>query len=126
MNVSALALAMCLGSADIPDLAEASRFPDSTHAQTQWEIAYVHEAYVEQLSEFYSGGYLGPWYAEWAREARRRKLIWYAVGDVNNPAFSDEYRQVRLMDLRDMIGREDYAAGYVPPCVPLEYFQRIR
>jgi hypothetical protein len=116
-------LAFVFAVPDLPPLADAERFP--LHAVACECLAFNrayrgHLCLCLQLQTHQEG-----WLTRALAETDALAGVWEALVDTQDPCGSESWRRQRLGDLRDLLGPQAYAAGVLPPPVPLWLFQKI-
>jgi len=109
--------------ADAPPSSDANRFPDSTLARDCCRANATYQRFLEARQAFDLRRH-----EEWGEvlaEARQLAAVWEAVAATTDPAEWTPGRRRALRRLRTLLGPDAYAAGLLPPCVPLWRFERI-
>jgi hypothetical protein len=109
---------------ELPDLADLERFPPHELA---CPCVRFNRAYRDHL-ELSLGLELHheTWLTRAIEETDELYRAWDALADASKPGASQSWRRRRLADLREVLGPERYAAGEMPPCVPLWRFRDVR
>lgn len=110
--------------ADAPRLADGARFPDRTTVTEYITFNRAYRRYLEARQP------LEPdrtWqYREALRETDWLYQVWDAVRDARCEFYYVTVRRQALKRLRDLVGPDAYAAGQLPPYVPVWRFQDIK
>jgi hypothetical protein len=115
-------LVIALAIPELPPLADAERFPP--HAVVSDALAF-NRAYGDYLECcFQLQGHHEAWLTQALAETHALACVWEALADVQQPYGCESWRRQRLADLRDLLGPLAYAAGILPPPVPLWRFQK--
>lgn len=110
-----------------PALTDLGRFPCTETVRVNYEFAREHVEWVRSQRS------LSPWeptWWTWLEEAERCRECWLQL-HLAQPAESGgeddgTYDRVgSLRELRDLIGREAYWAGRMPPPAPWQRFRRV-
>jgi len=103
-----------------PELWEAERFPTYDQCERNLEFAQAHLIWLEQCYALQS--YNRRHLEEWLWEARACRDSWCLIRDAKNDGYPECTRREWLRELRERIGRQNFAAGYVGPAAPLWRF----
>lgn len=108
---------------DSPPLADHCWLPPKAAIEAALDFNGEHQAWLDHRGRSRSGC----WRTEdWMEEARRLGEIWELARQSTNPTRQWYYRREDLARLRDLIGREAYYRGEMPPSVPVWRFAEIR
>jgi hypothetical protein len=109
--------------ADAPPLSDCQRFPDR---QVVGDLRAFNRAYRQHLTSRQAVE-LARWWElrEAIQETDRLYAVWDAVGDACRDSWYVTVRRQALKRLRGLLGPEVYAAGKLPPAVPVWRFQSV-
>jgi len=106
-----------------PPMQDAERFPDRA---TVADLLTFNRAYRQQMEIRQAVEPVHWWeYQEAVQEADRLYQIWDSVRDARCGYYYITVRRQALKKLQDLLGFDAYAAGRLPPHVPLWRFQSI-
>ena len=107
--------------ATAPALADALRFPDRA---TVNELLAFNRSYRQHIDLRQSLELVHWWELRvTVEETDRLYRVWDKVRDARCPYYYVTVRRQALKALRDLIGRDCYYTGNLPPCVPLWHFR---
>lgn len=109
--------------ANAPPLSDHIRFPPRSVASTYCALNREWVRTVEQIAAITMIDHCAV--IEGKLEADRLYDVWDAVRDAAGEHCIVTYRRAALARLRDLIGHENYAAGLLPPPVPLHRVQQV-
>lgn len=106
---------------DSPSLGDARRFPSMELCSVLIEFNRVYGSHLEsrQALELHHRD----WYAKALEENNELYHIWDTIREANTPYYVVTMRRTALKNLRDLIGKEDYYAGRLPPPAPIWRFE---
>ncbi len=109
--------------ANAPPLHDSLRFPDRA---TVSELLAFNRTYRQNMEARQSVELVHWWaFREAIQDADRLYQLWDTVRDARCDYYYVTVRRDALKKLRDTLGPADYAAGKLPPHVPLWRFERI-
>lgn len=106
-----------------PELWEAQRFCSWEIAQDQTVFAWEHDRWLKDRWEEW--GWNMPHLVGWMEDAAYCRKAWELCREAQNVNRNDDVRRKDLADLRELIGRQNFAAGRMPPPVPVWRFRRV-
>ena len=114
-------------SPELPPLADTRRFPSKEECDRaksgmeghlEW-LEHAELAWPELREEF----------AAWKRQTRHAVFLWDVLGEAQQTWLDERTARERLDRYRYWVGDDNYAAGWVPPRVPVEklgFMPRVR
>jgi hypothetical protein len=108
---------------DAPNLSDGQRFPERTAIS---DLLAFNRSYRQHIDNRQAVEVVHWWeLREAVQEADRLYHLWDTARDARCDYYYVTVRRQALKRLREMLGDESYAAGQLPPHVPLWRFQKI-
>lgn len=116
-----LAVMMMPPATSLEDLA---RFPTLGQASRAMEFNMAYKEWLDL--QYHMRSHHADWFGQAIKETSQLWWIWDCLRYAHSECHPTDSRLYWLEELRQRIGEEDYAAGIMPPPVPMHRFQLVR